>query len=479
MQSIIQPKLAQEIRRQSGENVFLCYQCQKCSSGCPVAEHFDLAPNQVIRAIQLGRRDIVLQSKTIWLCAMCETCAVRCPHDINITRIMDVLKIMAQAEGITISVPSVTFFNKAALRGIRWFGRMYEAGLMGEIYIRQMMTGKLNLKQFVQWDLPLALKMIRHRKLKLLPSPATSRVKRSPSIRNDAIAYYPGCSLHGTSREYDASTRAVFTKLGAELVEPEGWSCCGSTPAHSTDHYLSVLLPVKNIVKIQKQGFQRITTPCPSCFLRLRSGLIESREESTKKRLLAEIGELPSSDVSVDHILQTLVDRIGFDKVAKKVVRPLKGMKVVCYYGCIITRPPKITGVKEYEYPLQMDKLMELLGAEPLDWSYKTRCCGASLAISQLRIALELTGKILQNAKEVGAEAIVVACPLCQVNLDARQQQIADEKKLEYQLPIIYFTQLMGLAFGMDCRELELDRHFVDPSLLIKKLGLAECMGQA
>jgi heterodisulfide reductase subunit C len=144
MQTILSTNLAETIRKECGENVFLCYQCQKCSSGCPVVEHFDLAPNQVMRAIQFGQKEMVLNSKTIWLCAMCETCVTRCPHDINITKIMDALKIMAQKEGIESEVPSVPRFYQAAMRGIKWFGRMYEAGLMGEIYLQQTMSGPLN-----------------------------------------------------------------------------------------------------------------------------------------------------------------------------------------------------------------------------------------------------------------------------------------------------------------------------------------------
>jgi heterodisulfide reductase subunit C len=144
METVLNTDLAETIRKECGENVYLCYQCQKCSSGCPVVEHFDLAPNQVMRAIQLGQKETVLHSKTIWLCAMCETCATRCPHDINITKIMDGLKIMAKHEGIEPKVPSVPLFYQAALRGIKWFGRMYEAGLMGEIYLQHTMSGPLN-----------------------------------------------------------------------------------------------------------------------------------------------------------------------------------------------------------------------------------------------------------------------------------------------------------------------------------------------
>ena len=156
-----------------------------------------------------------------------------------------------------------------------------------------------------------------------------------------------------------------------------------------------------------------------------------------------------------------------------KVLYPLTGVKVVCYYGCIITRPPKITGSREYEYPVGMDRLMEAAGATPLDWSYKTRCCGATLSITQPAIARRMTEKILRNAKRVGADAVVVACPLCHVNLDTRQGQIGEESGETFNIPIIYFTQLLGLAFGIHPSRLGLDKHIVDPGPLMDKITKA------
>jgi heterodisulfide reductase subunit B len=471
MQTILSTDLAKTIQSECGENVYLCYQCRKCSSGCPVVEHFDLAPNQVMRAIQLDRKAMVLHSKTIWLCAMCETCATRCPHDINITKIMDVLKIMAKNEGIESKVPSVPLFYQAALRGIRWFGRMYEAGLMAEIYLRQAMAGRLDFKQVWKSDLPLARKMLKSGKLNLIPAFGKPKPKQNGAQKKEGIAYFPGCSLHGTAKEYDLSTKAVFKELQVPLNEPDGWGCCGTTPTHSTDHFLSTLLPMKNLALMKNGGFDQVTTPCPSCFLRMRVALKETEEnEDLKKRITAEIPHLSSDGMEVDHLLKTVTGKIGYGKVASKVVLPLKGLKVVCYYGCIITRPPKITEAKDYEYPTGMDRLMNVLGIRSLDWSYKTRCCGVSLGITQLPIALELSRKILKNAKEVGADAVVVACPLCHVNLDARQEQIEEEFKEEFRLPILYFTQLMGLAFGLKPGTLGLDKHFVDPIPLLTRV---------
>jgi heterodisulfide reductase subunit B len=228
---------------------------------------------------------------------------------------------------------------------------------------------------------------------------------------------------------------------------------------------------MKNIALMSGEGFKTITTPCPSCFLRMRVALNETEEnEDLRRKLSSEIPHIPSNGMQVEHLLNTITERVGYGQVASKVVHSLKGLKVVCYYGCIITRPPKITQIKDYEYPTQMDRLMKVLGIDSLDWSYKTRCCGVSLGITQLPIALELSRKILRNAKGVGADAIVVACPLCHVNLDARQKQIEDEFNETYRLPIIYFTQLMGLAFGLKSDELGLDKHFVDPAAVLNKV---------
>jgi heterodisulfide reductase subunit B len=384
---------------------------------------------------------------------------------------MDALKIMAQKEGIESKVPSVPLFYRAALRGIKWFGRMYEAGLMGEIYLRQMTAGQLNYQQVWKNDMPLALKMFKAGKLKIFPTFGKPKTRKTAEGKKEGMAYFPGCSLHGTSKEYDLSTQAAFNALGFPLHEPEGWGCCGTTPAHSTDHFLSTLLPMKNIALMRGEGYGQITTPCPSCFLRMKVALKDTEENGDLRRKVnQELPGLSYNGMKIEHLLHTVTDGIGYQKVASKVVHPFNGLKVVCYYGCIITRPPKITQVKDYEYPTQMDRLMKVLGITSLDWSYKTRCCGVSLGITQLPIALELSRKILKNAKSVGADAIVVACPLCHVNLDARQKQIEAEFKVQFHLPILYFTQLMGLAFGLKSEALGLDKHFVDPLPLLQKV---------
>ena len=467
--------LARLIQDECGENVNLCYQCKKCTAGCPVADHFDLTPHQLMRAMQLGRTELVLSSKTIWLCAACEACSTRCPQGLSLPRIVDVLRIAAAREGIEPAVPSIPVFYSAALRGIKLFGRMYEAGLMAELYLRMALLRDLDVGQFLNKDIPLALKMFKMGKISPLPPlrrSAKHSQKPASSPERQSVGYYPGCSLHGTSVEYDMSTRAVADKLDLELVEPDGWVCCGTTPAHSTDHFLSTVMPMKTLACIEQSGQSYVTVPCPSCFTRLRAAMRDvANDPELKDRVHDKIKHTPSPDLTVDHLLATITERVGVERVAAAVTRPLEGLKVVCYYGCVITRPPELTGAADCEYPMNMDYLMRALGAESLDWSYKTECCGGSLVFTQLPLVMDMCRKILDNAKEIGAQAIVVACPLCQVNLDARQQQTGEQYGQQYDMPIIYFTQLMGLAFGLDPDTLGLDKQFVSAEPLLQEAG--------
>jgi heterodisulfide reductase subunit B len=476
MEITYQDQLARQIQEECGENVNSCYQCKKCTAGCPVTDHVDLTPHRLLRAIQLGQKDTVLNSKAIWLCTACEACSTRCPVGLSIPRVVDALRIMAAREGIKPAVPSMPAFYTSALRGIKLFGRMYEAGLMGELYLRLALSGGLDYEQLLNKDLSVALRMLRTGKLK--PLPPLSRAakhsrKETAEVERQEVGYYPGCSLHGTSIEYDMSIRAIASKIGLELVEPNGWVCCGTTPAHSTDHLLSTIMPMRTLSCVEQSGQSYVTVPCPSCFIRMRTALrdIDSDPE-LKEQVAAKVKYTPSPELKVDHLLTTIAEQVGVDRVASAVTRPLDGLKVVCYYGCVITRPPELTDAAEYEYPMSMDHLMQAIGAETLDWSYKTECCGVSLMFTQLPIVMDMSHKILDNAREVGAQAIVVACPLCQINLDVRQQQTGQEYGQDYNLPILYFTQLMGLAFGLETAALGVDKHFVSAKSLLQERDL-------
>jgi heterodisulfide reductase subunit B2 len=494
MTTMLQTTLAQEIRDRSGENVFLCYQCKKCTAGCPVAAYFDLTPHQILRACQFGLSDMVLQSRTISLCAACETCSTRCPQGIDIARIMDVLEIMAQEKGIKSKAPTVPMFYKSANRGIDWFGRMWELGLMAELYLRELLGGKFDFKQLVKYDVEMAIKMFRGGKLKVLPAiarrprnghgaphaaesaaaPAADVPEGEPILaRGGAVSYYPGCSLEATGIEFHMSTKEIAKKLNLTLVEPEGWVCCGTSPAHNTDHYRSIKLPMQTLAIADDMGQTYMTMPCAACFSRFRVAMKEVQHDpELRQRIADDIGYEYKGGIEVDNLLTTITDKVGYEAAAKPVVRQLHGLKVACYYGCLLTRPPSITGEKDYEHPTNMDRLMEAIGAEPVQWSYKTDCCGGSLSLSVLDIALDLSHKILRNAIECGADMIVTACPLCHVNLDARQKQINAEFGGSFNIPIVYFTQLMGVAYGLHAKPLGMDKHLTDAIGLLKSKRL-------
>jgi heterodisulfide reductase subunit B len=453
--------VARAIQQEMGENVYLCYQCVKCTSGCPLAEHFDLAPNQIMRALQLGQDELALNSKTIWLCAACQTCSTRCPQGLDIAGVMDALRIEAKRRGLPPAVPEVDKFSTLFLRDISLMGRLYEVGLMAGM---NLVTGHL------MKDMDMGLEMMKRRKLKLIPAITRPPKKVKPIESTEGVvAYYPGCSLHSTAAEYDHTVRATADVLGLKLVEPPGWLCCGSSPAHSTDHTLATVLPMRTLATVEQMGLDTVTAPCSACFARMKAAAhTVANDGEMAKEVEAQLGYAYRGTVSVQHLLDTLVDRAGLEKIEASVKKPLTGLKVACYYGCLVTRPPKITQAEHPEYPMKMDYLVRALGAEPVHWSFKTDCCGGALSLTQTPLALEMTRKILQNARECGADMVATVCPLCHVNLDARQNQIG----LEFQIPILYATQLMTLAFGLKPQSSALHKNMVDPRPLFQEKGL-------
>lgn len=463
----VNQQLGDEIREKTAENVFRCYQCEKCTAGCPVAEEMDLKPNQIVRALQYGLKEDVLASRTIWLCASCETCTTRCPQGIDIARLMDFLREVALRERVRPALSEVPIFNRVALKGIERYGRLYELGSIIGFNLRSRQPFK---------DLDVGLKMISKGKIKFLPERAKyprnlNEIIQEPESNTRRIAYYSGCSLHSVGEEFNLSTAAVFGKLGLELVEPENWICCGSTPAHASNHLEATVLPIKNLALIEKTGLKQLMLPCALCFLRFRRAVFDlEADPSLRQEVQEQLGFDYAGQIKIQHLNEVLLEKVGLEKIKAEITKPLEDLKVVCYYGCLLTRPPRVTGAEHPEYPVIMDLLMKELGAEPLDWSYKTDCCGAALSVTQTEIALRLIKDILTNAKEVGAEAVVVACPMCHANLDTRQWQLARE--LKENLPIFYLPQLLGLALGLDLKELGFSRHLIDPMPLLKSKGL-------
>jgi heterodisulfide reductase subunit B len=464
--------LAEKIRAETGENVFACYQCAKCTAGCPLVSYFDLAPNQVMRAAQLGLDEQVLEAQTPWLCAGCQTCTTRCPNGIDVARVMDFMATEAQARGIEPKVPEIKRFNDVFLRHVKVFGRAYELGLAAELNVRNGEPLK---------DLGMGLKMLRKGKLKLLPERARPPDEVKPVAKDaNTIGYYPGCSLHSVGSEYDHSVHAVAEALNLNLVEPEGWLCCGASPAHRVDPHLAAELPLRNLALIEKMNLDEVTLPCAACFGRFKIAQHEvTRNPALKAQLETEMRHTSEREVAVRTLVDVLVNRVGLEAISRRTSRPLAGLKVACYYGCLMTRPPSVGGSDNVEYPMQMDALIGALGATPVAWGSKTACCGASLSVTRTEIVLDLSSKILRDARAAGADVVAVACPLCHTNLDARQHQMnvapqAAESPAESpaEVPVLYFTQLMALAFGLGPKDAALAKNMVDPAPVLKSKGL-------
>ena len=282
-------------------------------------------------------------------------------------------------------------------------------------------------------------------------------------------AYYPGCSLHSTAKEYDISTRAVCQALDIELQEIPGWICCGASSAHMTSELLSLALPVKNLVLGRDMGLD-MAVCCAACYSRLKvaNRTMSSSEDRRVEDVEEIVGRPYRGEVKVKHLLDIVIGEYGLEALQEKVNRDLSGLKVAAYYGCLLIRPPEVVEFDDPENPTSLDELTTGLGAEAVDWPYKTECCGGSLALTRTDVVLKLCRDILQMAADEGAECIVVACPLCQSNLDMRQMQINRRYKTDFSLPILYFTQLVGLALGMEPRELGLDKLIVSPKKLLR-----------
>jgi heterodisulfide reductase subunit B len=274
------------------------------------------------------------------------------------------------------------------------------------------------------------------------------------------LSFYPGCSLEGMAVDYARSIDAVFQALDIDLVEIDDWSCCGATAAHSLSEAMSVILPARNLSAAEKMGLD-ILSPCANCFNRLRF----SRQMIQKKVL--DIPWPVTGDLKVHDMTRFLAEPAMIKQIKKRILKPLKGLKLVCYYGCQMVRPPRITGYTDYENPQTLDCICAATGAQVIDWSYKATCCGASIGIGRREIGDSLTKRLLDKARQAGAEAIVVSCPLCQSNLDVIQKD-----RLEIPIPIFYFTELLRLCFSEKGTPKWFKMHFANPSMLLKKKSL-------
>lgn len=278
-------------------------------------------------------------------------------------------------------------------------------------------------------------------------------------------SYYPGCSLHSTGLEYGLSAKAVFRRLGLQLNELSGWNCCGASSAHALSHTLALALPARTLALAQAAGGD-LVTPCAACFNRLRNADHTLRHNpEARAKIESVVGFRFSGAVTVRSLLAVLYEDGGPRRIAAQVRRPLTGLNVVTYYGCLLVRPAAITQFDDPDQPRVMTELLSAVGAKVVSWSHATDCCGAGLSFTRSDVVQGLVGQLAERAREAGAEAIVTACPLCQVNLEMRQTR-------QPKMPAFYFTELLGLAFGLPEARKWWSKHLIDPRPLLRSVGL-------
>ncbi|MEI8181774.1 MAG: CoB--CoM heterodisulfide reductase iron-sulfur subunit B family protein [Desulfomonile sp.] len=279
------------------------------------------------------------------------------------------------------------------------------------------------------------------------------------------LNYYPGCSLHGTAHDYDVGIVAVFRHLGVDLIELDDWNCCGASSAHIMHPRAAVELPARNLL-IASQSDRPLLTPCAACFHRLRLCQAHLLEHPADHPYAAAL-----TRVEVVHINEMLLKDEIQKKIKTNINNPLAGIKVVPYYGCLTVRPPRAMKHPDPENPREMDAILNILGADVVNWSYKTDCCGGSLAMTRPDVVRRLSGNLFEAAREAGGELIVTDCPMCQANLDTRQKEIERERNTSYQMPVVYITELLAVAMSVPETRSWWRKHIVDPVPLLRSKG--------
>ncbi len=500
MEQYIRPNsLKQQLEKATGNNYACCYQCGKCTAGCPAGGFMDNPPARIMRLVQAGHVEDALKSDSLWYCVGCMTCTSRCPQNLEIAGTMDALREMSLKSGHSSSDRAqklVTAFHSAFLKTVRKSGRLQELALVNSY--------KLKTRSFLQ-DAGAGVKMIRQGKINPVAA-ITSRegvhakeqiekifriseqeshshaerrrpVKRTfridPPVKIEpgmTIGYYPGCSLSGTAKDYDISIKRMCERLGIRLREIEDWNCCGASSAHATNHKLSVLLPARNQALADSQGMDYVLAPCAACLNRqvtARKALMESAE--LRAELEGITGKETSCRAQFIGVMQ-LLEGIGTEVLARKTVKPLAELPLACYYGCLLVRPFESMGYDDPENPTKMESILEAMGAKPVDWAYKVECCGAGLTMAQQEMIEDLTHKIAKNASSNGATAFVVACPLCHTNLDMRQEGMRKRFGDTGVMPVYYISDLVSIACGASPEEVALDKHFVPAVEMVRNL---------
>ncbi len=284
-------------------------------------------------------------------------------------------------------------------------------------------------------------------------------------------AYYPGCSAHSTARDMHESSIAVAKALGIELAEIKGWTCCGASAAHQTDRALAASLAAANLVLARDMGLDMVVN-CAACYNRSKTANYEvSNSTAMRESVGLMLGQPYDGSVAVHHLVEVLLKDIGLQKLRKSFKQSLNGLKVACYYGCYLLRPPEVTQFDDPENPTILESLVEAMDGESLDWPGKVDCCGGVLNLTRTEITVRRSGAIIDMALAAGADCITVACPMCQTSLDLRQKDIEKATGKIYKMPIVYITQLLGLCLGISPKELGFDRLMVAPTAVTLAMG--------
>jgi len=290
------------------------------------------------------------------------------------------------------------------------------------------------------------------------------------------LLYYPGCTLKTSAKNLERSAFAIMEALGHEMVEMEDWNCCGVVASLTDDDLMHHLAPLRSLIHVEDAGENRVVTLCDMCCNTLKQTNLRVKEipdDLETLNLFMDRENDYKGTVEVLHFLEFLRDEVGFDVIKKKVKHPLKGMKIMPYYGCMLLRPREVA-IDDAEEPTILDDLLSALGAEVVDNPFKIECCGSYHTVENKEMVSKRAHRITNFATERDSDAMVLSCPLCKFNIDERGKEAEKMFKGYKQIPVYYYTQLIAIALGLDPKVCGFEEHVVDPLLLLKKKGVIQ-----
>lgn len=287
------------------------------------------------------------------------------------------------------------------------------------------------------------------------------------------VSYFPGCTLKATAKNFEVSALSSCKMLGIDLKELTRWNCCGTVYSLATDDSMHHLAPIRNLIRVQEDGFKEVITLCSMCYNTLKQSNELMRTEPDRLEKMNDFMYLEEDyipDIEVYHLLTYLRERIGFEEIKKKVKNPLTGLKVAVYYGCLLLRPDSVK-LDDRENPRIMEDFLEILGAEVIDYPFLNECCGSYHTLARKELVVNRTYKLITEAHRDGADMLILSCPECDFNLDYRQKDTLEEHPDFQTMPVLYFTQLLNLALGGDPNDCMFDLNYIDPVPVLKDKG--------